>query len=119
MKRLSASAAALALLVMPAVAQTVSPDQDKLLWCASAFYWLAGSAEDSGDAEEADMYDRWSKKLLDIAGPTLVSAGFQPDSIEALVARYDERALAELNSDNPPYDIVTCPTLLTQGVDVR
>ena len=59
----------------PVAAQDISADTDKTLWCASAFYWLAGSAEDSGEAEEAEMYDRWSKRLLDVAGAALRSTG--------------------------------------------
>jgi hypothetical protein len=98
----------------PALAQEtpVPPEVDRVLWCASAFYWLAGSAEDSGDQTEAEMYDRWSQSLLDRAGVSLTARAFPPSRIEELVAEYDERVLAELGSAEPPYDVATCPTLL-------
>jgi hypothetical protein len=95
----------------PEVSTSLTP-ADKHLWCASAFYWLAGSAEDSGDAEEAEMYDRWSKRLLDMAGSTLTSEGLKPEEIEALVASYDEKVLVDLAGTAPPHDIITCPQLL-------
>lgn len=96
----------------PEVTTAVAPDTDRHLWCASAFYWLAGSAEDSGDAEEAEMYDRWSKRLLDIASATLTAEGVKPEMIETLIANYDEKALVDLAGEAPPYDIATCPQLL-------
>ena len=49
MKTLAAlSLLAILALASPARAQPIAPETDKLLWCASAFYWLAGSAEDFG-----------------------------------------------------------------------
>jgi hypothetical protein len=90
----------------------VPADVDKVLWCASAFYWLAGSAEDSGDKTEAEMYDRWSSQLLELAGVSLTASGYAPDSIEALISAYDERVLGEIGSAEAPYDVATCPTLL-------
>ena len=103
---------ALIALAAPARAQPITPETDKLLWCASAFYWLAGSAEDSGDAEEAEMYDRWSKRLLEIGSAALTASGFLPGKIEVLIASYDEAALAQLGAPDAPHDIVTCPDLL-------
>jgi hypothetical protein len=100
------------LLATPVVAQDVSPENDKRLWCASAFYWLAGSAEDSGDATEAEMYDRWSQKLLEMASVSLTKAGYVPDKIEKLIQTYDENTLAQLGTDTAPYDVATCPKLL-------
>jgi hypothetical protein len=85
---------------------------DKHLWCASAFYWLAGSAEDAGDSNEAELYDRWSKRLLDMAGATLTSEGLKPEEIETLVTSYDEKVLVDLAGDAPAYDVTTCPQLL-------
>lgn len=93
-------------------AAPVPAEADKLLWCGSAFYWLAASAEDSGETEEAETYDRWSKRLLEVAGASLTSAGFAPERIEQLVADYDQAALAELGTPEAPHDIVTCPDLL-------
>jgi len=102
----------LAVAATPAVAQPVPAEADKLLWCASAFYWLAGTAADAGDTEEAAMYDRWSKRLLEIGSASLISSGFQPDTIEELVTRYDEAALVQLADNTAPHDIATCPALL-------
>ena len=96
----------------PAAAQDISPDTDKTLWCASAFYWLAGSAEDSGETSEAEMYDRWSKRLLDVAGAALRSTGYVPQKIEEIVLSYDEAVLAQLGTPDAPHDVVTCPDLL-------
>lgn len=100
-------------LAAPAEAQpALAPETDKLLWCGAAFYWLAASAEDAGDTEEAEMYDRWSNRLLDVAGAALVNAGYTPDVIEQLISSYDARALNELGTPDAPHDIVTCPELL-------
>lgn len=98
----------------PALAQdnAVPPDVDRVLWCASAFYWLAGSAEDSGDKTEAEMYDRWSQALLDMGGVSLTARGFVPDQIETLIATYDERVLNEVGAPDAPYDVANCPTLM-------
>ena len=114
MKPVSLAAAFLlsVLVAPPALAQPVSPETDKLLWCASALYWLAGSAEDAGDTAEASLYDRWSKRLLDVAGAALTASGFKPEKIEELVTLYDEAALAQIGLPDAPYDVVTCPELL-------
>lgn len=113
-----------ALLATPALAQETTPapaaqialttaaETDKILWCASAFYWLAGSAEDSGDAEEAEMYDRWSKRLLEMGSASLTSEGVAADVIETTISAYDEKTLVDLSGTNPPYDVATCPQLL-------
>ena len=124
MLRASAACALVLALALPAVAQeataaaapritvSVAPETDKHFWCASAFYWLAGSAEDSGDTEEAEMYDRWSKRLLEIASATLTAEGVKPEGIETMIANYDEKALVDLSGEAPPYDVATCPQLL-------
>lgn len=97
----------------PALAQpALAPEADKTLWCASAFYWLAGSAEDSGEPEEAEMYDRWSKRLLDIAGAALARSGYVPEKIEEIILGYDEQVLGELGTPEAAHDITTCPDLL-------
>jgi hypothetical protein len=103
---------ALALLAAPATAQVVPPHADKILWCASAFYWLAGSAADSGDTEESRMYDRWSTRLVEVGSAALFAEGFRPDKIEELITRYDEAALVQLADNTAPYDVGTCPALL-------
>lgn len=107
-----AAVAVLALSGAPAFAQPVPAEADKLLWCASAFYWLAGTAADAGDNDEAEMYDRWSKRLLEVASISLIGSGFQPDTIEALVTRYDEATLVQLADGSAPHDVATCPELL-------
>lgn len=109
---LAAAALLLAFAAPPALAQAISPEIDKTLWCASAFYWLAGSAEDAGDTAEAALYDRWSGRLLDVAGAALTNAGFQPERIEELVTEYDEAALAQIGLPDAPHDVTTCPNLL-------
>jgi hypothetical protein len=108
--------AVLAALATPVWAQTdaLPPEVDKLLWCASAFYWLAGSAEDSGDQAEAELYDGWSQQLLNRVGVSLTARAYAPERIEALIADYDERVLAELGSPTASHDITTCPAVLEE-----
>jgi len=96
----------------PEVTTSLAPDTDKHLWCASAFYWLAASAEDSGDSKEAEMYDRWSKRLADVAGAQLTTQGLSPEEVEKITANYDEKVLVDLAGDKPQFDIATCPALL-------
>jgi hypothetical protein len=98
----------------PAAAQVITPDIDRTLWCASAFYWLAGSAEDSGETEEAEIYDGWSKRLLELAGPALVASGFKQDKIEDIVAQYDQTVLAQIGTKDATYDVVACPELVSE-----
>lgn len=93
----------------------VPPGIDRALWCASAFYWLAGTAEDSGDHDEAELYDGWSKRLLDLAGEALTEIGTAPEDIEQLVTAYDKVALEQLGSNTAAYDVVTCPDLLEEA----
>lgn len=111
--RLLTSLLLILLTLAPAVrAQALAPETDKLLWCASAFYWLAASADDSGDTEEAEMYDRWHARLLEVAGAALTSAGYEAATIDELVASYDDAALAQLGTPEAPHDVTTCPDLL-------
>jgi len=112
MTRVALALALTLICAAPAAAQPITADTDRTLWCASAFYWLAGSAEDSGETDEAEAYDRWSKRLLDIGGAALAASGFKPERIEELIAMYDEAALAQLGTEAAPYDVVTCPELL-------
>ena len=96
----------------PASAQTVPPHVDKTLWCASAFYWLAGSAADAGDTADSEMYDRWSNRLMELGSAALVAEGFEPERIEELISAYDEAALVQIADNTAPYDVATCPALL-------
>ena len=101
-------------LATPAAAQTASPETDRILWCASAFYWLAGSAADSGDDEESGMYDRWATRLMEVGSAALFAEGFQPDTIEKMIASYDEKTLVELADNKATYDVTACPELLRE-----
>lgn len=113
MKRLAVIPTLFALAATPTAAQVITRDIDRALWCASAFYWLAASAEDSGEAAEAERYDGWSRRLLDLAGPGLIAAGFSSDKIEDIVVAYDDKVLTQLSTDETPaYDVLTCPELV-------
>ena len=119
MGRILGAATAALLLATGVSAQTsalrdsaVPPGIDRALWCASAFYWLAGSAEDSGDSSEAEIYDGWSSRLLEMAAEAMTSIDLPPEEIERLIAAYDQRALEELGTNTAPYDVAMCPDLL-------
>jgi hypothetical protein len=112
MRKLLASLGLAILIASPAVAQPITPADDKLLWCASAFYWLAGSAQDAGDTEESAMYDRWSETLLQFASASLVQSGVPPERIEQLISAYDEATLEQLGRPDAPHDVGSCPDLL-------
>jgi hypothetical protein len=99
-------------LATPAAAQTASPETDRVLWCASAFYWLAGSAADSGEDTESKVYDRWANRLMEVGSAALFAEGFQPDTIEQMIATYDQKALVELADNTATYDVTKCPELL-------
>lgn len=112
MRRFAMLAIVAAFCATPAPAADVPPEIDRALWCASALYWLASSAEDAGDTAEAEAYDDWSHQLLDLAGEALFATGLSPEDIDLLIAAYDERALVELGTDTAPYDVITCPSLV-------
>jgi hypothetical protein len=97
---------------MPALAQPVPEHVDRILWCASAFYWLAGSAADAGETADSEMYDRWSNRLMELGSAALVAEGFGPERIEELISGYDEAALVQIADNKAPYDVTTCPELL-------
>ena len=94
------------------MAQPVPPHVDKTLWCASAFYWLAGNAADAGDTAESELYDRWSNRLMELGSAALIVEGFEPDRIEELISSYDEAALVQIADNTAPYDVATCPAML-------
>lgn len=90
------------------------PEADRLLWCGSAFYWLAADAADAGNAAESDDYQQWSDQLLDRAATLLAAAGLDAPATDDLIETYAARALAELASPTAPYDVTTtCRTLVT------
>lgn len=109
---LRASLLGLTLTAAAAGAEEIAPETDRMLWCASAFYWLAGSADDAGDAAEAELYDGWSLTLMEKAMAALEAAGSTPDEIEATLAAYIDAALEELDTDEARHDVFACPDLV-------
>jgi hypothetical protein len=101
--------------VVPARAtDAVPPEADRLLWCGSAFYWLAADASDAGNNTEADEYQKWSDQLLDRAATLLAAAGLDANETGDLIETYAGRALEQMATPTAPYDVATvCPTLVT------
>ena len=112
LNRIAATMLLLAGLSGAALAQAPSPEADRTLWCASAFYWLAASAEDAGDAAEAELYDRWSGQLVERVTADLLAAGQSSDAVDALLSDYDEQVLTELGTAEATHDIEACPPLV-------
>ena len=97
-----------------AAAPDLPPEAERLLWCGSAFYWLAADASDSGNEAEADQYQGWSDQLLDRAATLLAAAGLDAPGTDDLIEAYADKALDQLASPHAPYDVTTvCPTLVT------
>jgi hypothetical protein len=114
-KACAAGLIALALMAPgPVLAQQISAEADKLMWCASAFYWLAGSAGDAGEAIEAELYDGWATELTQDGTTLLTAAGFDVARIQELIGRYDSLVLDELASEKPRYDVAKCQELVTE-----
>lgn len=109
---IGAIAAAMLLSADAASADEIAPETDRMLWCASAFYWLAGSADDAGDAEEAELYDGWSTALVDEVSAALVASGATPERVEEIIAGYDDVVLDELGTGKARYDVLGCPELV-------
>jgi len=99
----------------PALAAAdVPPEADRLLWCGSAFYWLAADASDAGEENEADQYQAWSDQLLDRAATLLAAAGLDATGTDDLIETYADRALEQMATPNAPYDVTgLCPMLVT------
>lgn len=106
-------AAGLCLLALIATAgaqePAITPEADKVMWCASAFFWLAGSADDAGDATEAELYDGWANELTERGTSLLTAAGFDAARTQEIMGQYDQQVLEELASEKPRYDVATCP----------
>jgi hypothetical protein len=109
----AASFIALAL-AAPAWAQQISAGTDKVMWCASAFFWLAGSADDAGEAIEAELYDGWTTDLTQRGTALLSAEGFDVARIQELIGRYDSLVLDELASGKPRYDVAVCQELVVE-----
>ncbi|MDP1731928.1 MAG: hypothetical protein Q8L54_12295 [Devosia sp.] len=112
-RALAASLVALVLAV-PASAREVTPEADKVMWCASAFFWLAGSADDAGDADEAELYDGWANQLTERGTALLTTSGFDLARTQEIIGEYDALVLDELASEKPRYDVATCPELVAE-----
>jgi hypothetical protein len=97
-------------LAAPAEAQ-LAPEIDKTLWCASAFFWLSADADDSGNDAEAEMYSRWSGRLITDGTAALTAAGFGADVIEQTIAFYDDAVLTELGTPASRFNVEDCPAL--------
>lgn len=103
-------------LAVPAFAGSpaITPQADKVMWCASAFFWLAGSAADAGETEEAELYDGWATELTE-SGTTLLNAsGFDLARIQEIIGEYDQLVLDELAGENARYDVAVCPELVAE-----
>jgi hypothetical protein len=98
----------------PALAEDVDPATDRLLWCSSAFYWLAGNAYDSGASAEGRQYEEWSGDLMEKGIAALRAAGKSDDEIETVVEGYDARVLDQIGLADAPYEVTACPDLATK-----
>lgn len=112
MKRSAALALLSILAVTPILAADVPPEADRVLWCGSAFYWLAADAADAGNEAEADQYGTWSDTLLAEATDLLEAAGFDQEALDATVETYDTDVVAEMTTPAARYDVTACPELL-------
>ncbi|HEY0918676.1 hypothetical protein [Devosia sp.] len=113
MRELAAGLLLLALLdPVRAAAPALPADADRLLWCASAFFWLAGSADDAGDVAEAELYDGWAGSLGDRAAALLGELGFDAAHVEETVAAYDQQVLDEITAGSPRHEVAACQQLV-------
>jgi len=101
---LGCSLAAL-LLVGPAAAQTLPPEQDKALWCASALI-IAGEGTGSEDSE----LSRRGNSLLAETQLMLLEQGYGDEQIKDLVGKARTRASRELLDPtvNPQFSYEDC-----------
>lgn len=90
----------------PAMAQDVPGEADFLLWCGSAFHFLGIIAETD---TEAEGFLAAGEILTDQGAGLLIDAGMDEQAIIGLVELYDERVIADFESDEPlPYDAQAC-----------
>ena len=102
-------------LVAPAGAVEAAPDRDRMLWCASAFNWLARDADDAGDATGAEILDAWSLLFTERATAALRDAGHEAAAIEAAITASDQAVLSEMQEKRMRYDVEDCPELEADG----
>ena len=114
MRRLLSALALCAIGVSGAGAQSITLEADKVLWCGSAFYWLAVDASDGGEDAEADQYGAWAEQLLAKAVALLRLDQLSDAQIEHISAAYDKAVLAELGTEKARHDVTTCPELVTK-----
>jgi len=112
MRRLVSALAFAAIGVAGAAAQSITLEADKVLWCGSAFYWLAVDASDAGEDVEADQYGAWSEQLMAKAVALLRLDALSNAQIEHISTAYDKAVLAELGTDKARHDVATCPELV-------
>lgn len=113
MRRLVSALALIAIGASDAGAQSITLEADKVLWCGSAFYWLAIDASDAGEDAEADQYGAWSEQLMAKAVSLLRLDQLSDAQIAHISAAYDKAVLAELGTDKARHDVATCPELVT------
>jgi len=92
----------------------ITPETDKVMWCASAFFWLASSADDAGDASEAELYDGWATELIERGTALLDADGFDLARIQEIIGEYDQLVLEELAGEQARYDVAACPELVAE-----
>jgi hypothetical protein len=97
---------------LPAPAAELSPAADRLLWCGSAFFWLATDAYDAGEDAEAKQYEAWSDDLAGRADMVLEAEGRDDTAITALRDDYDNRVVTEMGKPGAKYDVTACPDLV-------
>lgn len=110
------TALAFALFAAPAMAEDpikISAEADHVFWCASAFFWLAGDADDVGDATDAELYDRWAGELTETGIAQLKAQNITDSTtIEGIINAYDNAVLEELGTDKARFPIETCQELV-------
>lgn len=112
LKRLALLLITLAAFCGPAAAQQLTEEEDLILWCGSAFFWLGANASDAGDSKEADLYQAWSDTLMARGVALLKADQLNADQIAHVVDTYDNSVVAELGTPKARHDVTKCPDLL-------
>lgn len=95
-------------------AQSITLEADRVLWCGSAFYWLAVDAADAGEDAEADQFGAWSEQLMAKSVELLRLDQLSNAQIEHIATAYDKAVLSELGTDKARHDVATCPELVAK-----